>query len=175
MEKFIVYACPVGEFNSQLELYFQISQIECGKNAAHKYMPHCTLTGFFEDELISIPIYIKALNQALLKFPNPEIKILNITFKPEWHGLELYSPILKQLIIDFAKTANSPTRNQDLRLKDWLHLSLAYEFPEKQQENLKKIAQQTINHRAFVRWELRFYQLHFDGSWTCHQSWKLCG
>lgn len=173
MEKFIVYACPVGELNSQLELYFQISEIECGTNAAHKYMPHCTLTGFFEDELTSIPIYIKALNEALLKFPRPEIKVLSIIFKPEWHGLELYSPRLKQLIIDFAKTAKSPTRNQDLRLKDWLHLSLAYEFSEKQQEKLKKIAQETINHRALVTWELRFYQRHFDGSWTCHQSWEL--
>ncbi|MBF2016253.1 MAG: hypothetical protein IGS23_13810 [Rivularia sp. T60_A2020_040] len=173
MEKFIIYACPVGELNSQLELYFEISKSECGKNAAHKYMPHCTLTGFFEDELTAIPIYIKALNQALLKFPNPEINVLNIIFKPEWHGLELYSPMLKQLIIDFAKTAKSPTRNQDLRLKDWLHLSLAYEFPAKQQEKLKKITEQIINHRALVRWELRFYQLHSDGSWSCHQSWIL--
>ena len=173
MQKFIVYACPVGELNTQLELYFQTSQIECGKNAAHKYMPHCTLTGFFEDDLTAIPIYTKALNKALSKHPNPAIKVLNLTFKSEWHGLELYSPILKQLIIDFAFLANSPTRKADLRLKDWLHLSLAYEFAVEEQDKLKKIAREIINPQASVKWELRLYQLHSDGNWTCHQSWKL--
>ena len=101
MQKFIVYACPVGELASQLELYFQTSEIECGKNAAHKYMPHCTLTGFFEDELMAIPIYIKALNNSLSKYSTPVINVLNMTFKPEWHGLELHSPMLKKLIFDF--------------------------------------------------------------------------
>ena len=94
MQKFIVYACPVGELASQLELYFQTSEIECGKNAAHKYMPLCTLTGFFEDELMAIPIYIKALNNSLSKYSTPVINVLNMTFKPEWHGLELLSPML---------------------------------------------------------------------------------
>ncbi len=177
MQKFIVYACPVGELATQLELYFQTSEIECGKNAAHKYMPHCTLTGFFEDELTAIPIYTKALDNAvdnaLSKPSKPVINILNMTFKPQWHGLELYSPILKQLILDFAKIANSPTRNQKLRLKDWLHLSLAYEFPPQQQDTLKAIAEKIINIQALVEWELRFYQRHSDWTWTCHKSWML--
>mgnify|MGYP001796186983 FL=1 len=115
MQKFIVYACPVGELASQLELYFQTSEIECGKNAAHKYMPHCTLTGFFEDELMAIPIYIKALNNSLSKYSTPVINVLNMTFKPEWHGLELHSPMLKKLIIDFAKNVDSPNRLGNLR------------------------------------------------------------
>lgn len=173
MQKFIIYACPVGELSTQLELYFQRSQIECGKNAAHKYMPHCTLTGFFEDELTTIPIYTKALDNALSKSPTPLISVLNITFNSKWHGLELYSPTLKQLIIDFAKIANSPTRNGELRLKDWLHLSLAYEFPREQQDGLRTIAEEIINPQASVKWELRFYQLHSDWTWTCHKSWML--
>jgi ubiquitin-associated SH3 domain-containing protein len=135
-------------------------------------MPHCTLTGFFEDELTAIPIYTKALENALSK-SNFAIEILGITFKPKWHGLELYSPMLKQLIVNFAKTADSPTRKANLRLKDWLHLSLAYEFPPQQQDKLKTIAEEMINLQASVKWELRFYQQHSDGDWTCHQSWML--
>ena len=173
MQKFIIYACPFGELNKQLELYFQKSQIECGKNAAHKYMPHCTLTGFFEDELTAIPIYNNALENILSKYPTPTIKILNMTFNSEWHGLELQSPMLKKLIVDFAKIANSTTRNGKLRLKDWLHLSLAYEFPPQQQEKLKTLATEIINPQASVTWELRFYQLHSDWTWTCHKSWML--
>lgn len=172
MQKFIIYACPVGELNTQLELYFQTSQNQCGKNAAHKYMPHCSLTGFFEDDLTAIPIYTKALDKALSKRPNLSINVLNMTFKLKWHGLELYSPMLKQLIIDFAKIA-TPTRKGDLRLKDWLHLSLAYEFPLEKQDKLKAIAQEIINPQASVKWELRLYQLHSNGNWICHQSWML--
>ncbi|MEO1376377.1 MAG: hypothetical protein AAFW70_19145, partial [Cyanobacteria bacterium J06635_10] len=177
MSKFIVYACPVGELATQLELYFQTSEVECGKNTAHKYMPHCTLTGFFEDELTAIPIYIEALDDALKnslsKYSKPLINILSMTFKSEWHGLELHSPTLKRIIADFAKTVNSPTRHGELRLKDWLHLSLAYEFRAKQKDSLKIIAEKIINTQASVQWELRFYQLHSDWTWTCHKSWML--
>ena len=173
MQKFIIYVCPIGELSKQLELYFQKSEIECDKNAAHKYMPHCTLTGFFEDELTAIPIYTKALENALSKHPKPVINILNMTFKPKWHGLELDSPMLKQLIVDFAQIANSPTRQENIRLKDWLHLSLAYDFPGEQQDRLKTIATEIINPQASVKWELRFYQLHDNWTWTCHQSWIL--
>lgn len=173
MQKFIVYACPTGELSNQLELYFQKTKIECGINAAHKYMPHCTLTGFFEDELAAIPIYIKALNYVFSKYSITDIEVLNITFNSDWHGLELYAPILKQMIVEFAQAANSPTRNGNLRLKDWLHLSLAYEFPPEQRDKLKVIATEIINPQASVQWELRFYQLHTDWTWTCHQSWIL--
>lgn len=175
-DSFIVYACPVGELADQLDRYFQQSLAVCGANAAHRYMPHCTLTGFFHDEEMAIPLYVQALDRALrqaLPCPTPVITIQQLTFRSDWHGLELQSDWLKSLMANFATLAVSPTRQDALRLKDWLHLSLAYEFQTEQSDGLMRLAQDAITLQAAVRWELRFYQRHADQRWTCHQSWPF--
>jgi ubiquitin-associated SH3 domain-containing protein len=174
-DSFIVYACPVGELADQLETYFSQSQAKYGANAAHQYMPHCTLTGFFNDEQAAIPIYLNALDRTLAQAPCPQpvITISKITFHPTWHGLELESNWLKQQIRTVAALADSPTRQEPLRLKDWLHLSLAYEFPPSQHQPLEQLARTLINPAAAVTWELRVYQRHPDYTWTCHQTWPL--
>ena len=173
MPKFIVYACPLGELADQLNLYYEKSLVVCDANAAHNYMPHCTLTGFFEEKTRSIPLYTRflscSLNRSLRSRPHPVISITNMTFRPDWHGLELQSPWLKKVMIDFVTTANSPTRREPLRFKKQLHLSLAYEFQSKHRETLAQLAQAVVN----PEWELRFYQQHTDNSWTCHQVWPL--
>ncbi|MBD3884636.1 hypothetical protein IFO70_23125 [Phormidium tenue FACHB-886] len=175
-ESFIVYACPTGELAEQLDRYFQQSLTVCGANAAHRYMPHCTLTGFFQDEAVAVPLYVQALNRALSQAQpclNPVITIQQLTFRSDWHGLELQSDWLKTMIVNFATLAASPTRRNALRRKDWLHLSLAYEFQREQSESLIQLAQEYISLQASVQWELRFYQRHSDQRWTCHQFWQL--
>lgn len=175
-ESFIVYACPVGELADQIDRYYQQSLALCGANAAHQYMPHCTLTGFFQDEETAIPLYVQALDRALRQAPpcpNPVLTIQQLSFHSDWHGLELQSDWLKHLVAHFAELALSPTRRDDLRLKDWLHLSLAYEFQPEQSDLLMQLAQKFIDLQASVQWELRFYQRHADHHWTCHQSWQL--
>ena len=173
----IVYACPVGDLNSQLEDYFSKSLRLYGANKAHKYMPHCTLTGFFSDDLSSIPIYIQALEKAYTEARNNnlslDIKIKQLTFSDNWHGLELQAEELKNLIANFAKIENSATRQEKLRLKDWLHLSLAYDFNPKHGKNLKQLAREIIDIKADVSWELRLYQKHPDWTWKCLHSWVL--
>lgn len=176
MAQFIVYACPIGELAQQLEDYFEQSQLICGKNAAHNYMPHCTLTGFFQDSEASVPIYLQALDHTLTQaqpYPRPAITVTQMSFRPDWHGLELRSDWLKQQIANFANLAQSPTRSENLRLKTWFHLSLAYEFQPKQSDKLTQLAQQFINPEASVEWEVRFYQRYPDRTWNCHQSWLL--
>lgn len=177
MPKFIVYACPLGELADQLQTYFEKSLILCDANAAHSYTPHCTLTGFFEERTQSIPLYTRFLGRSFNRFlrarPHPVIKITDLIFKPDWHGLELQSPWLQKVMIDFVTTANSPTRREPLRLKQQLHLSLAYGFLPEHKDALICLAQEVVNPKAAVEWELRFYQQHTDKSWTCHQAWSL--
>ncbi|NEQ34828.1 MAG: hypothetical protein F6K40_00270 [Okeania sp. SIO3I5] len=177
LREFIVYACPVGELNNQVEEYFTTTCAECGENAAHKYMPHCTLTGFFHDESTAIPIYIQALDiawqNALTIRLNKPIVIVDFKVKPDFHYLKIESVWIEKLIANFANIAKSPTRTDRFRLKSNLHLTLAYKFPSEQQQTLTKIAKKIINPQAEVSWELRFYERHPDHSWTCHQSWKL--
>jgi hypothetical protein len=176
LSELIVYACPVGQLADQLEVYFEKSLAVCGANSAHDYMPHCTLTGFFKDEACTISLYEQAIANAITQLqpcPSPVISVTQMIFRPTWHGLELQSEWLKQLMVRFAAIAHSPTRSEALRLKDWLHLSLAYNFQPQQAEALSNLAQQLINPQASVQWELRFYQQCSDRTWICHQIWRL--
>lgn len=177
MPKFIVYACPVGELANQLQIYFEKSRLTCGPNSAHSYMPHCTLTGFFDEHANAAPNYTQKLERSYKRLkrsqPHPVIDVKNLSFRPDWHGLELSSDWLRKVILDFACTATSPTRTSPLRLKEWLHLSLAYDFQADHAEMLETLALDLIDPGAAVQWELRFYQRNPDNRWICHQSLKL--
>jgi ubiquitin-associated SH3 domain-containing protein len=96
-----------------------------------------------------------------------------VLFEPTFHGLDLHAPWLKALVVDFARRADSPTRVDAIRLKDWLHLSFAYHFPPEQHHALEQIAQETIDPAAPVGWDLRFYERDESGAWICHAKWPL--
>ena len=83
-------------------------------------------------------------------------------------GRELTVPVR-----DFARSVHSPTRRDTLRLKDWLHLSLAYAFPPEQHESLAKLARELVDMRAPVAWELSFYERDLEGAWIAHADWPL--
>lgn len=173
----IVYACPTGELAQQISTYQIRSKREIGPNSAHAYMPHCTLTGFFHDQTEAIPIYIQALEKCFQEMrssqPQPVFQIPQILFRLDFHGLILESEWIKQMIRNFAQQVESPTRSDDLRLKDWLHLSLAYGFPEDQHESLVQLAAEIVDVHAPVGWDLCLYERHEDSTWTCHRSWTL--
>jgi ubiquitin-associated SH3 domain-containing protein len=177
MPRYIVYACPVGSLAEQLDRYFARSLAEVGPNAAHAYMPHVTLTGFFADAPESVPGYIVALEEACAAaMPTRPAKALTVTgmeLGERFHGLLLESDWIKALAADFAARAESPTRNEVLRLKDWLHLSLAYEFPPAHGPQLAQLANELVDPFAPAAWELRFYERHSEGTWVCHASWEL--
>ena len=175
--QYIVYACPVGELNHQIKKYLIKSRELYGDNSAHKYMPHCTLTGFFKADINVIPIYIKALEQAYIeakkeRFPlAPSIKQLKLN--QNWHGLELESEHLQKLISSFASCQEFQAYPEKLRLKTWLHLSLAYDFAPENAVQLTQLAIKTIDLKAEANWQLCFYQKDSDWSWKCLKSWTL--
>ena len=185
MAQLIIYACPVGPLEQQIKSYLEKAQARYGRNAAHAYMPHCTLTGFFEDEVSAIPDYVDKLNVSFDEYrdriPSPSIKIKQLTFNPNWHGLALEADWLKQIVADFAGRSHSLTRSQSLRLKDWLHLSLAYEFKPDHAAGLTQLAKELIDVSSAVSWELRFYEQRLAKepapssatTWKCHGSWAL--
>ena len=107
--QFIVYACPVGELNKQIEIYLHQGSELYGANSAHKYMPHCTLTGFLNAESNSISVYIKALDKAYIEAKNNldlDIKIKQLTFNENWHGLELKAENIKNFNRQFFSKQN---------------------------------------------------------------------
>jgi hypothetical protein len=175
--EYILYACPLGELAQQLDRYFVASRAAVGTNAAHQYMPHCTLASFFHDAPDAVGIYTAAVDAALRRArparPQAALTILEMRLGEDFHGLLLDGPWLKALVADVVRNAHSPTRRDALRPKDWLHLSLAYAFPPQQHAPLAQLARSLVDISAPVEWELRFYERHVDGAWQAHARWPL--
>ncbi|MBX0329395.1 hypothetical protein K2Z83_17125 [Oscillochloris sp. ZM17-4] len=173
----IVYACPAGPLAAQVASFYAASRARFGPNSAHAYPPHITLTGFFHDDAESIPRYLAALGaareRAVAARPATPVTIRELAFLDTFHGLLIDSPWLEALAADFAATVESPSRRDDLRLKSWLHLSLAYGFRPEDGPALADMAASMVDVSAPVSWELRLYERLSDGGWACHGEWDI--
>jgi ubiquitin-associated SH3 domain-containing protein len=173
----IVYACPTGPLAEQLARYWLESSAHCGDNGAHDYMPHCSLTGFFSPQSLSIPQYsaiLDRLYQSLRRsHSSPVVSVNALLFRPNWHGLDVESPWLQTLMAQFAYQASPVSDPDRICPKEWLHLSLAYDFDDAHTDQLKALARTLIDPTAPVGWELRFYERHRLHQWTCHSRWEL--
>jgi hypothetical protein len=172
----IVYACPEGDLANQIATYFEASLSHFGPNTAHRYPPHCTLTGFFHDDDGSIPMYVRALEQALAECGDMplDVRIDQCVTEGAWHGLTLTAPGWIALTRRFAAlAADSPTRTDSIRVKTDLHLSLAYGSDEHNQPGLARLALEGIDPGADVRWRLRFFSQLSDHTWHVLGDWPL--
>lgn len=170
MLELIVYACPTGELAAALDSYFRLAKANFGVNPAHHYMPHITLTSFFQLAPEHLAAYQQHLNDALAAHqptPTPILQIMGLILRPEFHGLEVRAPHLKIIAADFAARARSQPNPQDITIKDWLHLSLAYDFPKKHDPGLRQLAKFTVDPQAPANWSLRLYERHARG-WKRH-------
>jgi len=173
----IIYACPTGPLAAGLDMFFERSRTEIGPNTAHRYMPHCTLTGFFHDTPDSIPVYAKALEAAYLRAaptrPKAVMRITAIVLSDMFKYLKLESEWLVAMIADFAENVHSPSRSDELRLKTWLHLSLAYDHSTEQEHALNVLATKLVDPHSAAGWELRLYERLVGDQWTMHACWVL--
>ena len=173
----IVYACPTGPLAEQLAAYFERSLREVGPNAAHGYMPHVTLTGFFHDDVDSVSTYRAALTTALTEMPAQTPDVLHsvgMQLMADFLYLKFESPWLIALAARFAQHARSSTRRDALRLKDWLHLSLAYDFRPEQRERLAALARESVDPLTPAGWDILLYER--DGArWITHGRWPIAG
>lgn len=175
--KFILYACPTGQLADQIDAYFEAVKTNFNWNPALDYMPHCSLTGFFHDNATAAQHYTLALEEILTHMrpsqPDPVMRVSGMFFDSDFHGFTLQSSWLTDLTQAFAAATGFGTRREAIRLKEWLHLSLAYRFKSDEHNALKARAQQLINPQASVGWDLRFYQRRNANQWTCHGCWPL--
>jgi hypothetical protein len=177
----IVYAHPIGELAAQLEQYFETSRERFGANAAHKHPVHCSLTGFFHDDIASVPIYIDALRSTLADHHDrsgsdlvPSVDQLRL--EGDWFGLELSSAPLVVMMETFAARQPTLARIDELRVKTWLHVSIAYEFNSEHAVELAALAQTTINAGSQVDdWHLGLWERSPGNQWHCHWSTPIPG
>jgi hypothetical protein len=172
-----VYACPSGPLAGQLDTYFAASRARFGPNLAHAYPPHITLTGFFHDDLAALPTYLGALGAAhavaLANPPVAPVAVTELATSADFHGLLISSPWLEALTADFALRAPSSSRRDALRLKNRLHLSLAYGFRREDGPGLAVLARSLVDINASVHWRLRLYERLAGGAWQIHGEWGL--
>jgi hypothetical protein len=170
-KKYIIYVCPTGDLANQLSTYFTRSYEVCGPNSAHKYMPHCSLTGFFEFEDKDLDRWTTTIENVLSSMipsmPGPPVHIMDMVFRKKIHCLELDSAWLRTLISKMISTASSHGIARNVKSKSWLHLSLAYGFREKDAHKLKHLAVDTICPRSSVEWNLRFYSRDESNQFEC--------
>jgi ubiquitin-associated SH3 domain-containing protein len=173
----IVYACPSGPLAEAIAAFYAESSKRFGPNSAHAYPPHITLTGFFHDDAAALPIYGEALAAAhataMRSRPSLPISITELATTVEFHGLLIDSPWLEALAADFAVYAASPTRRDALRLKSWLHLSLAYGFRPEDGPALGELARAMVDPATPVAWELRLYERRPGNDWIVHAAWQM--
>lgn len=170
----ILYACPTGPLAECIERYFDA--LATRPTAAQRYPPHCTLTGFFHDEPGAIPAYVEAAGRAADESRRSSIAVdvTGLRTDPDCIGLTIVSPGLERLTEDFAeRVADVPTRIDDIRVKDWLHVSLAYGHAADAHDEPADLAQATVDATLDAGWELRLYERRAGDRWTVHGTWPL--
>ncbi len=179
-----VYAHPTGELSAQLERFAVESRDLFGPNNAHAYPVHCSLTGFFHDEPTSTPFYIEVLQSLLTHHrgldvdsvgggSNLSVNMDELRLSGSWFGLELSCPDLVALMESFAASDRSPTRSDDIRVKTWLHLSIAYGFDEQHGDALADLARRIIDPTTTTDWKIALWERTAESDWHCHWSEPL--
>lgn len=167
MTTLILYAVPEGSLGEQIASYFDGIDTE-----AQSYPPHCTLTGFFHDD--DVARYVDAA--ARIAAP-ATVRVASLhTEGADWIGLEIDAPELIALTRRFADLVIEPrTRDDAVRVKEWLHVSLAYGHDPAIHGDLAHRALAMVNPDAAVSWSLRLYERTDAGAWTAHGAWPLGG
>jgi ubiquitin-associated SH3 domain-containing protein len=176
MAEFIVYACPIGPLADSVEEYWRRVDVSIGRNRAHEYAPHVTLTGFFHDEPSSVDGHLAALTQLVEVAPPPAgaVSVTGVLFERDHHLLTVESAWCRTVACSF-RDLRSPTatRAEVIRPKALLHLSLAYGFPAHQAAALEQLGRDMVDPASHATWELRFYERLAPGAWCVHASWPL--
>lgn len=166
----ILYATPVGPLADAVDHYFETVAEELMPTTAQTYPPHCTLTGFFHRDDDGARVAIEEIGRAVADagpVPAGAVEIVALHGQEEWVGLELRAPWLQALTRRIAAD-HRPGPGQDaLRVKRWLHLSLAYGIDDLAPH--ARLAETTVDPGLGVVWEVSLWERRRDGSWIRHE------
>ena len=158
----ILYATPTGPLAAACDEYFAAAS-ELGPTVAQTYPPHCTLTGFFHRSPAEAEATIAALARLLADtgpVPDGAVEVGGLTTSEGWVGLELRSEWLAKLI------AAAVAEHDDLRPKDWLHLSLAYGVDDLAEH--AALAERLVDPAAPAGWETAVWERIGGTTWVRH-------
>ncbi|XP_067133266.1 ecdysteroid-phosphate phosphatase-like isoform X1 [Centruroides vittatus] len=106
--EYILYLCPTGPLQEQLQDFFSLSLVQCGRNGAHNYLPHITLCSFFQAPDNSISHLVRALKHVVEKLRHelPDRICLEHYTSSTFLGLfvaDQHNDLLKRLAVQFMR------------------------------------------------------------------------
>ncbi len=152
----ILYATPQLELGEQCERYFDQLRRTGRATTAQTYPPHVTITGFLRREPQVIERVIREVEQVVAAEPEGMVVVEELRETDEWLGLVVSSDWLADLGRAFADRHGLETGDDAVRLKEWLHLSLAYgDLPfGLEMAELGDVARSTVSVDAPVCWSI---------------------
>ena len=164
----ILYATPDGPLADRCERFFESSTRRLGPTTAHTYPPHISLTGFFHRSPHRLADLIASVNS-----PGPppgRVQVTELAIHDGWVGLVIDSPWLLQLTAAFADRDEPVGAEDPIRLKTWLHLSLAYGSDQASGAAIDvvpyaELAARIVDPSAAARWRVGLWRRHHSGGW----------
>lgn len=181
-----MYITPSGPLGRACERYWSALNEASGESglqptAAQAYPPHCTLTGFFERSPDRLPELIAdietAIDGASPRSRQP-VAVMGVVDHDRWVGLQLESPWLDRFITVLCLVHETAAGEDELRPKDWLHLSLAYGLDTIEEDVTPidpyvDLAHEVVDPALDVEWFLGLWERAADRSWRRLAEWPI--
>ena len=157
MHELILYATPTGPLADACAAYFGAVE----PTTAQTYPPHVTLTGFFHRRDAAGVIDAAA---TIDDVPPGVVEVRRLNCTDDWVGLEIGSTWLEAATAAFADRTPPPGVGEDeIRRKDWLHLSLAYGVTDLAPH--AEHARRAIDPALAAGWEVALWERSTGGRW----------
>lgn len=157
MHELILYATPTGPLAQACAKYFS----DVAPTTAQAYPPHVTLTGFFHRRDPAAAVDAASSIDAV---PPRSVEVRGLICNDDWIGLEIGSVWLESVTASFAERTPPAVGEDDIRCKDWLHLSLAYGIADLAAHAAR--ARAGIDPAAGVGWEVALWERLDGDRWT---------
>jgi hypothetical protein len=167
LTRLIVYATPTQAFADACRVFDDAARA-IAPTAAQRYPAHCSLTGFFRRDGGDIPRIVDEVADA---FPGGTVDPTSVGVAgpvrhDSWLGFELTSPSLITSTERFARRHVVGNGDDAIRVKSWLHLSLAYDVGDL---GPYLAAAETIDWTvAPSAWSIGLWEWDDGGEWTRH-------
>ena len=164
----VVVATPVGPLAHAIDAYRQAVAVRLGSNVAHRDEAHCLLVRAYRDHPSSVDAYCDALAATVSEAGqrgHRSVTVTELCTTATWHGLEIDSPALLALAVDFATRANAAAPGCNVTRQDRLCLTLAAEFHGADQHAMSEFAHRIVNPTLTAQWQLGLWQSN-GGAWA---------